>query len=134
MKIVVPTLPESEDSAVISTLYVQEGETVSEGQVLFEVETSKVVLEVTAIANGVISGVIVSQGDYVNSEQVLMDLNGADVSAYEESETIEVDPEFFALEEEVGDSPTKNESSSFGLWMVGLIALIFIISIAVKWL
>jgi len=132
MKIVVPTLPESEDSAVISTLYVQEGETVSEGQVLLEVETSKVVLEVTAVADGIISGIMISQGDYVNSEQVLMDLNGEDVSAYEESEIIEVDPESFALEEEVGDSSTKNESSSFGLWMVGLIALTFIISLGVK--
>jgi 2-oxoglutarate dehydrogenase E2 component (dihydrolipoamide succinyltransferase) len=132
MKIVVPTLPESEDSAVISTLYVQEGETVSEGQILLEVETSKVVLEVSAVASGVISGLMVSQGDYVNSEQVLMDLNGGDVSAYEESETIEVDPESFILEEEIGDSSTKNESSSFGLWMVGLVTLIFIISIAAK--
>ena len=132
MKIVVPTLPESEDSAVISTLYVQEGETVSEGQVLLEVETSKVVLEVTAVVDGVISGIMISQGDYVNSEQVLMDLNGEDVSAYEESEIIEVDPESFALEEEIGESPTKNESSSFGLWMVGLVALILVISLGVK--
>jgi 2-oxoglutarate dehydrogenase E2 component (dihydrolipoamide succinyltransferase) len=132
MKIVVPTLPESEDSAVISTLYVQEGETVNEGKILLEVETSKVVLEVAAVANGVISGLMVSRGDYVNSDQVLMDLNGVGVSAYEESETIEVDPESFALEEEIGDSSTKNESSSFGVWMVGLVTLIFIISIVAK--
>ena len=132
MKIVVPTLPESEDSAVISTLYVLEGETVSEGQVLLEIETSKVVLEVTAVADGVISGIMISQGDYVNSEQDLLDLNGKDVSAYEESETIEVDPESFALEGELSDSSTKNESSSFGLWMIGLVVLIFIISISVK--
>jgi len=132
MKIVVPTLPESEDSAVISTLYVQEGDSVNEGQVLLEVETSKVVLEVTAVANGIISGLMVSRGDYVNSEQVLMDLNGEDVTSYEESETIEVDPESYGLEEEIGEPSTKSESSSFGLWMVGLVVVIFIISISTK--
>ena len=132
MKIVVPILPESEDSAVISTLYVHEGETVTEGQVLLEVETSKVVLEVTAVATGVISGVIVSQGDYVNSEQALMDLNGPDVTSYEESEIIEIDPETYGLEEEIGEPSTKNESSSFGLWMIGLVVAIFIISIGAK--
>lgn len=134
MKIVVPTLPENEDSAVISTVYVQEGETVSEGQVLLEVETSKVVLEITAVADGVISGIMISQGDYVNSEQNLMDLNGEDVSAYEKSETIEVDPESFALEGETSDSSSKNESSSFGLWMVGLVVLILIIPSIIKYL
>lgn len=132
MKIVVPILPESEDSAVISTLYVHEGETVTEGQVLLEVETSKVVLEVTAVATGVISGLIVTQGDYVNSEQALMDLNGPDVTLYEESEIIEIDPETYELEEEIGEASTKNERSSFGLWMIGLVLAIFIIFIGAK--
>jgi len=132
MKIIVPTLPESEHSAVISTLYVQEGESVSEGQVLLEVETSKVVLEVTAVANGIITGLVVSRGDHVQSEQFLMDLNGEDVTSYEESEIIEVDPESYGLEEEIDDPLTKSESSSFGLWMVGLVIAIFIISIVAK--
>ena len=132
MKIIVPTLPESEHSAVISTLNVQEGESVNEGQVLLEVETSKVVLEVTAVANGIITGLVVSRGDHVQSEQFLMDLNGEDVTSYEESEIIEVDPESYGLEEEIDDPLTQSESSSFGLWMVGLVIAIFIISIVAK--
>jgi len=132
MDVVVPTLPESVDSAVISALHVQDGESVCEGQVLLELETSKVVLEITAVANGVISGLKVSLGDYVNSEQVLMDFSGEDVTLYEESETIEIDPESYGLEEELGEPSTKNESSSFGLWMGGLVLSIFIISIGVK--
>lgn len=132
MKIVVPTLPESENSVVISTLHVQEGESVTEGQVLLELETSKVVLEVTAVANGVISGLAVSLGDYVNSDQTLMDLSGEDVTLYEESETIEVDPESFGLEEKIDEHLPKNESSTFGLWMVGLVVAISIITIGTK--
>ena len=132
MEVVVPTLPESVDSAVISALHVLDGESVCEGQVLLELETSKVVLEVTAVANGVISGLKVSLGDYVCSEQTLMDLSGEDVTLYEESEAIEISPESYGLEEEIGESSVKNESSSFGLWMVGLVLVIFVISIGIK--
>jgi pyruvate/2-oxoglutarate dehydrogenase complex dihydrolipoamide acyltransferase (E2) component len=132
MEVIVPTLPESVDSAVISALYVREGESVIEGQVLLDIETSKVVLEITAVANGVISSVKVSLGDYVNSNQTLMELSGEDVILYEESETIEIDPESYGLEEEIGQSPTKKESSSFALWMGGLVLVILIISIVVK--
>ena len=130
MEILVPTLPESDDSASVSALNVQEGESVSEGQVLLELETSKVVLEITAVADGIISGVAVSLGDYVNSDQSLMVLSGADVSLYEESETIEVDPDSYGLEEDISVSSTKNESSSFVFWIGGLVLLIIIISIA----
>ncbi len=130
MEIHVPTLPESDDSASVSALYVQEGESVSEGQVLLELETSKVVLEITAVADGIISGVAVSFGDYVNSDQTLMVLSGADVSVYEKSETIAVDPDSYGLEEEISVPSTKNESSSFGLFIGVLVIIIIIISIA----
>jgi len=132
MEILVPTLPESDDSASVSALNVQEGESVSEGQVLLELETSKVVLEITAVADGTISGVSVSLGDYVNSEQRLMVLSGTDVSLYEESETIEVDPDSYGLKEDIRVPSTKNENSSFGFWIGGLVLLIIIIITGAK--
>jgi len=132
MEVLVPILPESVDSAIISAVHVQEGETVSEGQTLLELETSKVVLEVTAVANGVISGVCVSLGDYVNSEQPLMDLNGEDVTLYEESETIDIDPESYDLEEGIVEHSTSNESSSFVFWMAALVLVLFISFLGTK--
>lgn len=130
MDVVVPILPESIDSAVISALHVQDGESVCKGQILLELETNKVILEITAVANGVVSGLRVSLGDNVKSEQTLMDLSGDDVTLYQERGVVEIDPHFYGLAEEIEESSTKN--NSFGLWMVGLFLVIFVISMIVK--
>jgi len=49
------------------------------GDVLFDVETEKVVLEVVADYSGVIENITVSTGDHVSSEQVVMTLKESDV-------------------------------------------------------
>lgn len=129
MKVVVPFLPESTDGATISALHVKEGDSVTEGQILLELETDKVVLEVPAVANGSISKLSVLCGDFVASEQMLMELSGPDVSLYEKTETVEVDPESYYLEEENESSLAKEENNFFGFWMAGLVVVIFIVAL-----
>lgn len=77
----VPVLPKSEDSAVVSRIYVQEGQTVAREGILFDIETDKVVLEVPAISSGVVMPFTVKQGDHVVSEQLLMTIASSDNDA-----------------------------------------------------
>ncbi|WP_394388552.1 biotin/lipoyl-containing protein [Shewanella woodyi] len=71
-EILIPNLPESTSGAIISQIYVNEGQAVNSGDVLFDVETEKVVLEVPASEDGIIEKFNISQGDNVSSEQVAM--------------------------------------------------------------
>ena len=68
----VPTLPDSIHTADIAKLYVSEGQLVYAGDVLFDVETEKVVLEIMADCSGIIENITIANGDPVNSEQVVM--------------------------------------------------------------
>ncbi|MGO2130437.1 MAG: biotin/lipoyl-containing protein [Pseudoalteromonas prydzensis] len=68
----VPAFPDSIRTADVAKLYVSEGQLVYAGDILFDVETEKVVLEVMADCNGIIENVTIANGDPVNSEQVVM--------------------------------------------------------------
>jgi len=71
LEIKVPTFPESVAEGEIATWHFQEGELVSEGDVIVEVETDKIVMEVPAIANGVVSKISKGEGETVTSEEVI---------------------------------------------------------------
>lgn len=70
----VPAFPDSIRTADIAKLYVSEGQLVYAGDVLFDVETEKVVLEVMADCSGIIENITIANGDHVNAEQVVMTL------------------------------------------------------------
>ncbi|MBU2427363.1 MAG: E3 binding domain-containing protein, partial [Gammaproteobacteria bacterium] len=71
MEIKVPVLPESVADATIATWHVKTGEAVSRDQVLVDIETDKVVLEVVAQADGVMGEIIHAEGATVLAEQVI---------------------------------------------------------------
>ena len=71
-EIKIPTLPDSVATAKITNLYVNEGQVVYADDVLFDVETDKVVLEVMADCNGIIENITIANGDHVNADQVVM--------------------------------------------------------------
>ena len=71
-EILIPILPESTTDAEISNIYVNEGQAVKSGDVLFDVETDKVVLEVPCSEDGIIEKFNISLGDSVSSEQIAM--------------------------------------------------------------
>ncbi|CAM4132238.1 2-oxoglutarate dehydrogenase complex dihydrolipoyllysine-residue succinyltransferase [Deinococcus marmoris] len=67
----VPVFSESVSEGTLLTWHKQPGEAVKRGDVLAEIETDKVVLEVTAQADGVLQSVAKNEGDTVLSEEVL---------------------------------------------------------------
>lgn len=67
----VPVLPESVADASIATWHVEVGEKVSRDQSIVDIETDKVVLEVVAPADGVVSEILQAEGETVLGEQVI---------------------------------------------------------------
>ena len=71
IEIQVPVLGESVSEATIAKIYKNVGETVSADEILVELETDKVTLEVNAPANGTITDLKFTEGDNVTVGQVL---------------------------------------------------------------
>lgn len=70
-EIKVPVLPESVADATVATWHVQVGDKVTRDQVLVDIETDKVVLEVPATADGVITEIKEVEGSTVLGSQVI---------------------------------------------------------------
>jgi 2-oxoglutarate dehydrogenase E2 component (dihydrolipoamide succinyltransferase) len=69
--ILVPDLPESVADATVATWHKKPGDTVTRDEVLVEIETDKVVLEVPASADGILDAVLEDEGTTVTSRQIL---------------------------------------------------------------
>lgn len=80
-EIKVPVLPESVADATIATWHVKAGDTVTRDQNLVDIETDKVVLEVVAPADGVISEILFQEGDTVLGEQLIANLTAGGAAA-----------------------------------------------------
>lgn len=70
-EIKVPTLPESIADALIVTWHKKEGDPVKRDEVLVDIETDKVVLEVPAAEDGVLGAIIEPEGTTVAAHQVI---------------------------------------------------------------
>ncbi len=66
-----PTFPESVADGSVATWHKQVGEAVGRDEPLVDIETDKVVLEVVAPADGVLTEIIKGEGDTVLSDEVL---------------------------------------------------------------
>ncbi|WP_114416331.1 2-oxoglutarate dehydrogenase complex dihydrolipoyllysine-residue succinyltransferase [Marinospirillum perlucidum] len=66
-----PTFPESVAEGTVATWHKQPGEAVERDEILVDIETDKVVLEVPASADGVLEEILANEGDTVESEQLL---------------------------------------------------------------
>ncbi len=80
-EIKVPTLPESIADALIVTWHKQEGDAVSRDEVLVDIETDKVVLEVPAAEDGVLGKIIEPEGTTVAAHQVIGSIEKASAAA-----------------------------------------------------
>src|SRR5919108_649931 len=63
--VVMPALEMAQETGKIVSWLKKEGDTVSKGEILLEVETDKAVVEVEATADGVLAGVKSREGDVV---------------------------------------------------------------------
>jgi len=71
IEIKAPTFPESVQEGNIATWHKQPGESVTRDELLVDIETDKVVLEVVAPADGTLQKVLKAEGDVVLSNEVI---------------------------------------------------------------
>ncbi|MBT4838624.1 MAG: 2-oxoglutarate dehydrogenase complex dihydrolipoyllysine-residue succinyltransferase [Methylococcales bacterium] len=89
IEVLVPSLPESVADATIVTWHKKVGEQVSRDENLVDLETDKVVLEVPAPIDGVITKILQQDGDVVTSGVVLAILESASDQPVVSSEAVE---------------------------------------------
>ena len=71
VEIKVPVLPESVTEGTLGAWHKQVGDQVNQDELIVELETDKVVLEIVATASGVITTIEKQEGDTVTNDQVL---------------------------------------------------------------
>ncbi len=83
IEVKVPTLPESIADAVIASWYKNVGDRIARDETLVDLETDKVVLEVPAVSDGVVTEIFFKQGDTVTADQVLAIITESDAASEE---------------------------------------------------
>ncbi|RZO69939.1 MAG: 2-oxoglutarate dehydrogenase complex dihydrolipoyllysine-residue succinyltransferase [OM182 bacterium] len=84
MEIKAPTFPESIADGSIAQWHHQQGDAVSRDELLVDIETDKVVIEVFAPENGVLTAILKSEGETVLSEEVIATFEAGAVAATSE--------------------------------------------------
>jgi 2-oxoglutarate dehydrogenase E2 component (dihydrolipoamide succinyltransferase) len=83
IEVKVPVLPESVADATIATWHKKVGDRVVRDENMLDLETDKVVLEVPAPADGIVTACLFAQGDKVNSGQILAQIEPGQAPAAE---------------------------------------------------
>ncbi len=83
IEIKAPTFPESVQEGSIATWHKQPGESVTRDELLVDIETDKVVLEVVAPADGTLKDVLKEEGEIVLSNEVIAHVVAGAVAASE---------------------------------------------------
>ena len=81
IEIKVPALPESVADAVIANWYKAVGDSIAADEVLVDLETDKVILEVPSVKAGVVSAIHFDVGDTVTAGQLLATVEQGEVEA-----------------------------------------------------
>ncbi|WP_109512346.1 2-oxoglutarate dehydrogenase complex dihydrolipoyllysine-residue succinyltransferase [Pseudomonas ovata] len=81
IEIKAPSFPESVADGTISKWHKQPGEAVKRDELLVDIETDKVVLEVLAEADGVLASIVKGEGDIVLSNEVIATLDAGATAA-----------------------------------------------------
>src|SRR5574338_892201 len=76
MRVELPFLADGVEGGDVVQVLVQEGDQVTAGQALLELETDKATVPVPAPSAGKIARVLVRQGDHLKVGQALVDLEG----------------------------------------------------------
>ncbi|KLN46808.1 dihydrolipoamide succinyltransferase [Providencia rettgeri] len=111
VEILVPDLPESVADATVATWHKKPGDSVQRDEVLVEIETDKVVLEVPASEAGVLEAIVEDEGATVLSKQLLGrirlgDSTGIPAEVKESQEATPAQRQTASLETESNDALT----------------------------
>jgi 2-oxoglutarate dehydrogenase E2 component (dihydrolipoamide succinyltransferase) len=102
-----PVFPESVADGTIATWHKQPGEAVSRDEVICDIETDKVVLEVVAPADGTIASIIKNEGDTVLSNEVIAQFEEGAVSGADQTQAVQSEEkvEQAAAQTQAGNAP-----------------------------
>lgn len=100
-----PVFPESVADGTIATWHKQPGEAVSRDEVICDIETDKVVLEVVAPADGTIVAIIKKEGDTVLSDEVIAQFEAGAVSGAAQTQAVQ-------SEDQVEQAAAKTEAGA----------------------
>ncbi|MHA3048272.1 2-oxoglutarate dehydrogenase complex dihydrolipoyllysine-residue succinyltransferase [Acinetobacter sp. ANC 4641] len=101
-----PVFPESVADGTIATWHKKVGEPVSRDEVICDIETDKVVLEVVAPADGSLVAIVKGEGDTVLSSEVIAQFEAGAVSG-----TVAVAPEAVQSEEKAAPAAATSAAS-----------------------
>ena len=102
MDVKAPTFPESISEGTVAEWHVKQGESAKRDDLLVDIETDKVVIEVFAPEDGVLTEIVKQEGETVLSEEVIGSFEAG------ASATLDTDPSSEILEEPSGeDSPAS---------------------------
>ena len=109
IEIKAPTFPESVADGTVATWHKKPGEAVKRDELIVDIETDKVVIEVLAEADGVLAEIIKNEGDTVLSNELLGKLNegGAAAPAAAGGDDAILSPAARKLAEEAGIDPNS---------------------------
>ncbi|MBT3530110.1 MAG: 2-oxoglutarate dehydrogenase complex dihydrolipoyllysine-residue succinyltransferase [Gammaproteobacteria bacterium] len=85
IEIKAPTLPESVPDGTIATWYKKVGDAVSRDELLVDIETDKVVIEVVAPADGVLKDILKDVGETIVSNQAIANIQPGSAKQEKES-------------------------------------------------
>ncbi|PVZ20299.1 MULTISPECIES: 2-oxoglutarate dehydrogenase complex dihydrolipoyllysine-residue succinyltransferase [unclassified Pseudomonas] len=81
IEIKAPTFPESVADGTVATWHKKPGDAVKRDELIVDIETDKVVLEVLATADGVLGAIVKNEGDTVLSDEVLGSIEAGGAAA-----------------------------------------------------
>ena len=114
VEIKAPTFPESVADGVVATWHKQPGEAVARDELLVEIETDKVVMEVVAPEPGVIEAIIVAEGETIASEAVLATLAPGDAPSKSDEQPAVSEPDQGPVSAEASSENVPSETVPMG--------------------
>ncbi len=112
IKIKAPTFPESVADGTIANWVKKEGDNVSQDDVIAEIETDKVVLEVIAQSDGMISKIIKDEGEIVQSAEVIGEFGESGESSKAKEKTSDNVEDKKEPEKKTETKPVNNKQST----------------------
>ena len=112
-----PTFPESVQEGSIATWHKKPGESVSRDDLLVDIETDKVVLEVVAPADGIVAETLKEEGDTVLSNEIIARINEGEVVESAPASEVEIAKEVVdsSGEEKIASPSARKLASEQGI-------------------
>ena len=106
-----PTFPESVADGTVANWVKKEGQSVDQDEIIAEIETDKVVLEVVAPSNGVLTKIIKNEGDIVNSAEVIGEFDEQAVATKHKESLEDINKPKSSNEKDIQSKVEKNINS-----------------------